>query len=258
MFSPISSCYTNTVGHVSGPGLKCIHFLVIEDHPVSLPNCPGGSPSQLLWKERCWRPLYFSFLRTVQITNPRIYHCIQYSTVSDAFHLTRISREIRPFPSHLKLSFKDLLCTISTFQGKNCLKCLERTFKNREVFDSRCPFAVPQGPGGLALSSLDRKKAQAPAWAQRLLGWWAALFGYSRAMRNWPSTGWKTLTPAIATFKEIAAREASQKSSWECVVAHPVAGRCWHRDPHVVTGARRWYSASGCGSCILQSIEIKL
>ena len=162
MFSPISSCYTNTVGHVSGPGLKCIHFLVIEDHPVSLPNCPGGSPSQLLWKERCWRPLYFSFLRTVQITNPRIYHCIQYSTVSDAFHLTRISREIRPFPSHLKLSFKDLLCTISTFQGKNCLKCLERTFKNREVFDSRCPFAVPQGPGGLALSSLDRKKHRHP------------------------------------------------------------------------------------------------
>lgn len=132
MFSPISSCYTNTVGHVSGPGLKCIHFLVIEDHPVSLPNCPGGSPSQLLWKERCWRPLYFSFLRTVQITNPRIYHCIQYSTVSDAFHLTRISPEIRPFPSHLKLSFKDLMCTISTFQGKNCLKCLERTLRTEK------------------------------------------------------------------------------------------------------------------------------
>lgn len=188
-FSPISSCYSNTIAQVSWPGLKCIHFLVIEDHPVSLPNCPGGSPSQLLWKERCWRletPLSQLF------KDPAYYKSKNkplYSTVSDAFRLTRISPEIRPCPSHLKLSFKDLLCTISTFQGKNCLP--QKDFKNREVFDSRCPFFCASRPRRTCPQFPGSKKAQAPAWAQRLRGWWAALFGYSQAMHNWPSTGWK-------------------------------------------------------------------
>lgn len=107
-------------------------------HSFSCHRRPPGLASELSW----WKPLPTALkgkmLETplFQLFKDRANYKSKnkplYSTVSDAFHLTRISPEIRPFPSHLKLSFKDLLCTISTFQGKNCLKCLERTLRTEK------------------------------------------------------------------------------------------------------------------------------
>ena len=137
-------------------------------HSFSCHRRPPGLASELSW----WKPLPTALkgkmLETplFQLFKDRANYKSKnkplYSTVSDAFHLTRISPEIRPFPSHLKLSFKDLLCTISTFQRKIAWNASKGLLKTREVFNSRCPFSVPQGPGGLALSSLDRKKHRHP------------------------------------------------------------------------------------------------
>ena len=186
----------------------------------------AGSPFQLLWKERCWRPLSLIFLRTLQITSPKINHCIL------LFHFT--------------MSWKKLPEMAQTH------------FEHWELSDSLCPFCLPQGPGGLALSSLDRKKHRHAPERNATLAWLMGSTLWLFTSNAQLAIHWmKTLGSAIP--KEITTRKASQKSSWECVVAHPVSARCWRRDPHVVTGAGVcWYSASsGCGS-ILHLIETKL